>query len=245
MPQVSVKRTSRSLLLLFLLTGSLALGQGVECPPGCSPGRWSTQAVDLSSERVKAPYETRDIQIYSPDHQKFIHVVKDHWWIEAGEKKISPPLKASAVLYPAEMAWAPDSRAFFITHSIGYSTGYHTEIYRLTDNSLLLIPVNAIIQKDFDRRHKCFDGQVGNDPNVAGLKWFDDSDRVVIVAEAPPIGICKDAEYFGGYEVSLASGRILKRFSPQQLADRWGEALGERLKSNLHFLSTEAKATVP
>jgi hypothetical protein len=245
MPKVRTIKTFLAFSALLLASTSLASAAQTKCPPGCGPGRWSSQAVDLASEKVKAPYKARDIRVYAPDRQKFVHVLKDHWWVKAGEKRILPPLKASTVLYPAEMTWAPDSRAFFITHSIGYSTGYHTEIYRLTDNSLLPISLNAIIQKDFDRHHRCFDGQVGNDPNVAGLKWLDGSDRVLVIAEVPPIGICKKEEYFGGYEISVGSGQIIKRFSPQQLADRWDEVLGERLKSNLRFLSPDAKATVP
>jgi hypothetical protein len=245
MSQVRLKKNTAVVLVLLLSLSSLALGQGVECPPGCGPGRWSSQAVDLASEKVKAPYKARDIRVYAPDRQKSVHVLKDHWWVEVGEKKISPPLKASTVLYPAELTWAPDSRAFFITHSIGYSTGYHTEIYRLTDNGLLQIALDATIKKDFDRHHKCFDGQVGNDANVAGLKWLDGSDQLLVIAEVPPLGICKEEEYFGGYEISVGSGQIMGRFSPQQLADRWSAVLGERLKSNLSFLSASARATVP
>jgi hypothetical protein len=86
---------------------------------------------------------------------------------------------------------------------------------------------------------------MGNDPNVAGLKWLDDPDRLLVVAEAPPIGICKDAEYFAGYEISLRSGQIVGRFSPQRLADRWGKALGDRLKSNFQYLSAEKRSAVP
>jgi hypothetical protein len=54
-----------------------------------------------------------------------------------------------------------------------------------------------------------------------------------------------EAQYFGGYEISVNTGRIPNRYTPQQLMDRWGEVPGERLKSNLEFLSPDAKATTP
>jgi hypothetical protein len=72
-------------ILLFSIAYSTGWGQGVDCPPGCSPGRWSKEAVDLSSVRSKAPFETRDIRVLSPDKQKIAHIVKDRWWIEIGE----------------------------------------------------------------------------------------------------------------------------------------------------------------
>jgi hypothetical protein len=232
--------------LLLLLTVSLVSAQETRCPPGCSPGRWSTDAIDLSSRRVKEPYEDRDIRIYSPDHQKSFHVVNDHWWIEVGVKRFSLSQKDSDLLYPAEMAWAPDSRAFFITDSVGYSTGYRADVYQVTQDKLLAITkLSSIIQMDFDRHHRCFDGPVGNAPNVAGFKWLGGSDHLLFIAEVPPIGICKEAEYFGGYEIALASQQIVQRLSPQQLGDRWGEVLGERLKSNLGYLSAEAKTALP
>lgn len=231
---------------VLLVSVSLVSARETDCPPGCSPGRWSTEAIDLSSHKGKAPYEDRDIRVYSPDQQKAFHVFNDHWWVEIRGKRISPPQQSSELLYPAEMAWAPDSRAFFITSSVGYSTGYSTVVYRLTDDKLLAsTQMSGIAQRDFDRRHRCSDGPVGNSSNVAGFKWLHDSDRLLVIVEVPPVGICKEAEYFGGYEIELNSLQIAQRFSPQQLGDRWSTVLGDRLTSNLGYLSARAKATIP
>jgi hypothetical protein len=234
-----------SMVLLFDLM-CIVSADAAECSPYCGPGRWSTDAIDLSSRKVKEPYKDRGIQIDSPDHQKSFHVVNDHWWVEVGAKRVSLSQQVSDLLCPAEMAWAPDSRTFFITSSIGYSTGYRTNVYRVTEDKLLAITeFSSVVQKDFDRHHRCFDGRVGNAPNVAGFKWLGGSDRLLVIAEVPPVGICKEAEYFGGYEIALESRQIFQRFSPQQLSDRWGEVLGERLKSNLAYLSADTRATVP
>jgi hypothetical protein len=245
MSEVRIQNLLLSLLLMSI--GLVTPAQITLCPPGCNPGRWSTEATDLSSDSSKAPYNSRNIQVYAPDHHKSVHVVKENWWVEAEGTRMSSSTEASEILYPAEVAWAPDSQSFFITQSVGYSAGYHTDIYRIMENKLVPVEVNRIVEREFDRRHKCFDRgtKEGNDPNIAGFKWLGGSDRLLIVAEVPPIGVCKDLEYFGGYEVSLNSQRIVQRFSPQQLADRWGEVLGERLKSNLGYLSREAKATMP
>jgi len=232
--------------LLILVQASLLGARETTCPPGCHPGRWSTEAIDLSTQKVKAPYGDRDIRVYSPDHQKSFRVVNDRWWVEVGGKRLSQQGESSALYYPAEVAWAPDSRAFFLTLSFGDTTGYTAAVYRVSEEKLIpVLHMNPMIQKDFDRHHKCFDAGTGNDPNVAGLKWLQDSDRLLVIAEVPPVGICKQMGYFGGYEISLASMKIVGRFSPEQLADRWIGALGDRLSSNFSNLSQAAKASVP
>ena len=59
------------------------------------------------------------------------------------------------------------------------------------------------------------------------------------------IGICEDMQYFAGFLVSVPSGQISERYSPQELANRWGDVLGERLQSKLKYLSDDAKARRP
>jgi hypothetical protein len=77
----------------------------------------------------------------SPDKQKIAHIVKDHWWIEIGEIKISLGPKKSLILYPAELAWAPNSSALYITEGAGYTTGYRVSIYRLEDQNFAPLPM--------------------------------------------------------------------------------------------------------
>ncbi len=246
MPQIALiswVNVQRVALLLSLAYSSGWAGQGVECPPGCSPGRWSSEAVDLSSVRSKAPYETRDIRVPSPDRQKIAHIVKDKWWIEIGGEKISPGPKDSSILYPAELAWAPDSRAFFITESSSYSTGFQILIYRIENDKLRYIgSVNQIVQSDFERRHKCSEGQRSN---IAGLSWQDDSQHLLVVAEVPPVGICEHIGYFGGYLISVTAHQIVERYSPDAIANRWKDALGYRLKGDYEHLPVEQRAMLP
>lgn len=231
------------LALLVVLAYSPSRGQEVECPPGCGPGRWSNEAVDLSSARSKAPYQTRDIRVASPDRQKIARIVKDIWWIETDGAKIVLGPNASQILYPAELAWAPDSRALYITEGSGYSTGYRVHIYRLEDHKLHCVTdLNQSLQHDFERRHKCSDGQ---SPNIAGLHWMDDSQQLLIVSEVPPVGICVDMEYFGGYLIAVDSGKIVKRYSPEALKDRWEDVLGYRLKGDFAELSAERRVALP
>lgn len=240
-----------SLALLLSSLSPIALGQAVECPPGCSPGRWSARAIDLSSERTKAPERARNISIYSSDRHKIIRVVKEQWWVEDGARRLEPGQHGqSQVLYPAEIAWAPDNNTFFLTQSIGYTTGYYTEVYRIKDTRVeRLGNVNPTVMRAFAIHHDCkyFDKgvNIGSKPNIAGLNWMQDSDRLLMVAEVPPISICQQMGYFGGYMVSISSGKILERYSPQQLIDHWEKVLGDRLKSDFAHLSPAQKVAIP
>lgn len=221
------------------------------CPPRDAPGQWSAEATDLSSKNDKAPEEIRDLRICSPDHKKAVRIVKNRWWVEIGEKRISLGQQQSTVTYPAELAWSPDSTSFFITQSWGYSTGYWTEVYKMENGKIRRLPdINRMIRREFERRHPCIsdlsDAKDGDAPNVAALTWMGSSDQLLMIAELPPVGLCgKHMEYFGGYSVSISRRDITERFSPQELDDRWSNVLGERLRSNLHYLSAEDKATVP
>lgn len=232
--------------MLISTTACLAGLVTTTCPPGCSAGRWSNDAVDLSSRHVKAPYEDRDILVDAPNHEESFHVVNDHWWVELRGTRISVDSEGSELLYPAEIAWASNARAFFITRSAGFTTGFRTEVYQIVGEKLVLVTrPNEIVEKDFNRRHRCSNGQIGNAPNIAGLKWIDASNELIIVAEVAPLGICKEATYFGGYEVSIKSGKIMERFSPQMLVDNWGDALGARLKSDFDGLPLAERSVVP
>jgi hypothetical protein len=147
------------------------------------------------------------------------------------------------ILYPAELAWAPNSRALYITEGTGYTTGYSLRIYFVDGDKLHeMKDINSNIEDDFARRHKCTDGQL---PNVAGLHWADDSLQLFVVAEQPPISICKGMYYFGGYSVSTKTSQTVERYSPEALETRWKDVLGDRLKGDFEQLSKEERASLP
>lgn len=179
-----------------------------------------------------------------------VRVMNEKWWIESERRKLLPPSKFSSIEYPAELGWADDNKTLYITQSVGFSTGYRTTVYWVEHGHVrvALDPTRLII-KTFNLRHQCkylVDGaDAGSDPNIAGLLWMNGGKELLIIAEVPPVGICKDMQYFGGFLVSVPSGQISERYSPQQLADRWGDVLGERLQSNLKYLSDDAKTRRP
>ena len=151
----------------------------------------------------------------------------------------------------AEFEWAPDSKALFLTHSVGYTSGYHVEVYRIVDRRLASVPgINDIARKYFERKHGCWRKETngkwfGNDANVAGLKWVDGSRHILLVAEVPPFRFCSQPRYFAGIVVSLDTKEIIARYSPAQLQIEHGGVQGARLKSDYDSLPEEQRKSAP
>jgi len=160
-----------------------------------------------------------------------------------------PNLMPTYLGYPAELAWAPDNLAFYITQSEGSETGYGTAVYQLGNGRISPEPGFSEVVKHFELRHRCafqYRGRdAGNKPNIAGLKWSETSSQLVVVAEVPPIGVCGQMGYFSGYLVEVSTGKILELYSPQQLMDRWRDALGERLNRDYLNLSPGERTATP
>jgi hypothetical protein len=178
-----------------------------------------------------------------------MHVVDNNWWIEAedGNRRITP---SRTIGDYAEVSWSPAGNAFFITDSDGYTTGFSTSIYLLKNQAIVPIRgIGELVSRDFELRNRCAyryeRTDVGNRPNIAGLKWIDGGDQVIIVAEVPPVGICKAAGYFAGYQVDLNTRRIVATMDPQDLAKNFGQLLGWRLQSDYRELTESERLRKP
>lgn len=224
------------LLSFALITAAMAAVRS-QCPEDWLPGLYSAEAVQADFRRDAF---TAAHPIYSPDGQKAFRIDEDRWSIEVRGKKIA--VRRNLIDWAwVEVGWAPDGNTFFISHSVGYTTGYRVDVYRLQGESIRhLADINRTVQKDFERRHRCWDRY----PNIAGLKWMNGSDQLLVVAEVPNVGICGKT-YFAGYLVSTSTGHIISRFSPAELGQRWQKQLGENLLSDLHYMSKEEQMTAP
>jgi hypothetical protein len=132
----------------------------------------------------------------------------------------------------AEVGWASDSCAFFITQSDGGAVGtWNTDAYLLTPLGLRKVAVSDGVRKDFMKRYNCdvWGDQRGNEiPNIAGLKWLKGSRELLLVAEVPPHSSCPEMGKFMGYVVSVPSTKIVTRYSAREVKNRWGQSLGPR-----------------
>jgi len=246
------KAVVRNLWLAGFVLVLSVIGECSDCPPRGKPGFWSTNAVYLCS-RWDGSQFVREIRIASPDGQKAVHVVGDHWVVEVGNKILSLDHKTSYVsFYPAELAWAPDSNAFYIVQSDATSeiNGFHTELFGIEQQELKpLVAINRLVGDDLARRYKCLPLASGSDPedypNIAGLKWMDGSAKIVVIAEVVPHSSCEHMGYFGGYVVSVSDGTVVNRYSPQDVMTRWPTVVGTRLQDDFKGLGPKEKHALP
>jgi hypothetical protein len=117
------------------------------------------------------------------------------------------------------LKWAPDSRAFYLMWSNGGMIGgYSVRVFRIAGNRVMEVPATEQAERDFARAHYC--QSRGN--NVFAINWLGGSDSLLIATQVYPTGDCgKDMGLYGGYEVRVDDGSIVRRYSEKELKSVW------------------------
>jgi len=133
-------------------------------------------------------------------------------------------------LVGCEVAWAPDSKAFFVTYSDGGAVGtYHTEVYYVEETGLRIEEPTGQVQKDFHSKPPvCFEPE---DPNIAAITWVGSSRRLLVAAEILPHSICEGMGTFKAYEISLPEGKILRKYGQLKAKRLFWTHLGPELRN--------------
>jgi hypothetical protein len=137
-----------------------------------------------------------------------------------------------------EITWSPDSKAFFINGSDNSYTENPVAFHYLDDPNLGPGYDTDAVARDMVRSfppckvknpsETC--GEEAANPkdfiNAVGIDWIRGSSRVVVMAEVP----C--STYMGGvmcqvlgYELSMPSGKIVRRMEPKEFAQRWQRSM--------------------
>ena len=142
-------------------------------------------------------------------------------------------LRSGKVLNPAvgiyslaEVAWAPDSRAFFINESdgVGDIGIWNVRAYALSEDALRALAPVRLAGPRFAKRY-CPEGF----PNLVAAGWDGGSERLLLVGEVPNSDIYRNRAFIHGYLVNGNDGTILAEFSKKQLNHKWNQLLGPRL----------------
>ena len=141
------------------------------------------------------------------------------------------PFALALAAWPCpEVAWAPDSHAFFVTYSDGGAVGtYDVAAYRLAHGQLQRMMPGTAAHRDFSRHYPRCD--TPETPNVAGVAWSADGDRLLLAAQVLPHSNCDAMGTFALYEVALPSGRILARHRGPASHAAFKGLLGKSLQS--------------
>lgn len=203
-------------------------------------GTWSTATFDISGP-TRIPSDNR--------HNVFVVAPKSHsqtnsrtdfgspatldFFIEHNGQRL--PGQITTDVDP-EMAWSPDSKAFFITSSDGGAVGtFRTTVYFIDSGSVRAVDVNKQVHDDIASRYPAcvpYEGvqsctaeqqqraaQNHEWVNVAGMTWLG-SKELLVIGNVPE-GYGANMARRMAYRVDARSGKILARYSDKEFRHKW------------------------
>jgi hypothetical protein len=199
---------------------------GTNTPEGAKPGDWSSAAYFVWPIQKDAQY--REIRIPSPDRTWSTVIRENSLTFVTSRSNVNP--SPPVYLYGlAEVGWASDSSALFLTRSDGGWVGsWFARVILVNAGKLREIDITQEAAKDFHNHiSKCAEEQ----PNMIALAWLDGSRKLLLVAESPNHSSCPDMGNIAGYIIEVPSGRILNTYDKKALKAKFGHFFGPRLKS--------------
>lgn len=189
-----------------LLGGVLALAAVASVPATANAGAFSRSAISIGrggARTISSPDGTKAILVQPPkipDSDANHDVV-----VRAYGRKYQTNIGA---LVNAEVAWALDSSAFFVTYSDSGSVGtYHVKVFRVTASGLDVAEPIPDGRTLFAPR--CADPEY---PNVGAVRWEGRGSRRLLVAvEVPPHSSCVAMGTFRVFEIELPGGRVVNQ----------------------------------
>lgn len=219
-----------SLFLLVLLTFFF-----MSCETMAEVGTWSREATLLTP--------LRKLEIPATDSKKIVVISGVDLDVTVEGRKL-PGIEEEGVMYPAELFWAPDSSAFFITASDGGAVGtWFVSVYVIEKGRVRYLNVTQEVIMQFKKYYKCDEPE---EPNVGAIRWLKGSKNLLLVAEVPPHSTCPEMGRVRGYIVEIPNGKILQEFDEKELRAQWGSHLGRRFireKNGTVLLNEKSNAT--
>lgn len=209
----------------------LLLGFLIAVPAFSQP---NTDDDPMYSRSATSIWASGDITIPAPDGKRAIvvkpavdangeetHIV----FVRAGGHDSRTKLGA---LVLAEVAWAPDSNAFFVTYSDGGGVGtYHVEVVYVSENGIHVVepvPNGRRLLKP-----TCFDPEM---PNVGAIGWIGNgSDRLAIAVEVPPHSSCASMGTFKAFVIQLPDGKVISKYGQVEAKRTFSKLIGSELKN--------------
>lgn len=210
-----------SVLLVLGMAGTGTSADAPESDARTTGAQWSNHATALLG---RGPM--RCAEIPSPDASLSVLVGQLSFAVAASGRVLSGPDNAD-VQALAELSWAPDSRAFFVTESHGGWVGeWRVSVFTITGGSVQRLDVTRAVVDAFRKRYACHEPE---DPNVGAVTWVRGSSQLLVVAEVPPHSSCPDMGMVRGYVVEVPGGTIVSELTEEELRAKWVQHLGVRL----------------
>jgi hypothetical protein len=236
----------RSISVTFVLVGLIAVSteaahaderqwsrKATAFMAGCFPGEWK----DCQPKRIASPDRRAFVQVsYEPNSLDPAIEIADLTVVRNG-RTIGTIGVVGEV--EDEIAWAPNSKALFISGNNNANTDYHFAVYRVSDMSVE--PIVGVAEQALQDMVRSFPPCRAKNPindcadltkqpddyiGTAAIDWLSDSSGIVIMAEVTCSSMmggimCQTL----GYEIEIPSGKILRRMEPREFATRWQRSM--------------------
>jgi hypothetical protein len=170
-----------------------------------------------------------NIRIPSPDGTKNVTATYEQktdfllLTIAAGAKQFKAKVEGGV---GAELAWSPDSKAFFMTWSdSGLDGEYHTLVFYVSERDLRRVNLDLAAKRAFGHPIP-----LPCDTNVVGVAWLDGSRRILIAVQVPPLSICDSYNTFRAFEVSLPEAVVIHSYGQIPAKKKFWTYLGKDLR---------------
>jgi hypothetical protein len=216
---VAFKQTSITIGFLVLLAYSSA-AQNCQLANRPAPG-WSEQLRKLMPDC--------DNRVSSPDGKLIFQIGADQKIRILNEGR-SLALDGNLDLEPpAVISWSPRSDVFFLNDGQGSGLSSQLRLFyvfgpRAVENGR----VNRSISDAFRQEDEC--EKSAEPPNVWGLGWSEDGQKLYVMAQTIVGGICGNAERFRGYVVNAHTGAIERVLTTSQTRSRFRQLLPENMR---------------
>jgi len=211
-----------------LLTSCAALGWAQQSLEGPS---YSQQATAIWANIWIKNEPVGTIRIPSPDGTKAVNAVYDLktdsilLTVAAGTKQFKARVQGSV---GSELAWSPDSKAFFLTYSdAGLGGEYFTLVFYVSEKGLRKVNPSLVVKRAFGH---AICGGGPSTVNVVGVAWMEGSHRILIAAQVPPLSICDSFNTFKAFELSLPSAVVIKSYGQIAAKQSFWSYLGNDLR---------------
>jgi hypothetical protein len=182
-------------------------------------GQWSRFAQSVPSGRI--------FSVPSPDRTRTIVISNRELTVLEGGQPVEGA-EGISILLPAEIGWAQDGKAFFITSSDGGQQGtWDVSIFLLERDRFSFEVVTEQAVDLFLKAYPCAASPV---PHVGLLRFTKDSKQALLAVEAASGSSCAERDAVRGFIVDVPSGDVLRELELQRLVKEWGETLGSRFE---------------
>ncbi len=223
-----MKRLGAGCAMVLLILSNLGGLSAADSKLKSVGGIWSRDAYSVWTKECRQGYS-----IWSPDKSKRILIQCDgkreysRIEVQAFNKKFDTEI---GLMVNSEVAWAPDSKSFFVTYSEGGNVGtYQIQVYRFHDGKMdVILPAKRVLADAIRNYPMCFDKGT---PNLGAIAWTKNSEQLLVAAEVLPHSNCDNMGTFTAYEIRVPSGEILRKVDQIETKRLFKEHLGTELRN--------------